>query len=240
MLVLAVVLLTAACSSDTANTTTTTPDATATTTSTAAGGEQIVPTSYEEFRTQPTACNADAPEAVESMEFESPDDMGVTDGTTVVIATSCGDITVELLPSMAPATVNSFVFLAEQGYFDGSVSHRVVPGFMMQAGDPTGTGRGGPGYSVPDEYPSEGFLYERGMLAMANAGPGTTGSQFFIMMESVDWLPPNYTVFGSVVDGIDVLDAIASVPLGLSPTSPDPSPSTPLETVYIESVTVDG
>ncbi|MCB1247679.1 MAG: peptidylprolyl isomerase [Acidimicrobiia bacterium] len=173
------------------------------------------------------------------MQFTEPTDEAVGEPIRATITTSCGLIVIELDPELAPETVNSFVFLAEQGYFDGSVSHRVLPGFMMQAGDPTATGRGGPGYTVPDEFPEEGFVYQRGVVAMANAGSGTTGSQFFIMFDTADWLPPAYTVIGEVVEGLDVLDRIATVPLGHAPTSPDPSPSTPLETVYLETVTVD-
>jgi len=138
----------------------------------------------------------------------------------------------------APEAVNSFVFLAESGYFDGTVSHRVLPGFMMQAGDPTATGLGGPGYVVSDEFPPEGTVYVRGVVAMANAGPGTTGSQFFIMFDDIDWLPAQYTIIGNVVSGLDALDRIASVPLGYGPNSADSSPSTPLESIYIDSVTV--
>lgn len=197
-----------------------------------------VPTNYEEFRAQGPACGADAPKPVEAMQFAAPDDTGTAETVTVVIETSCGPISAELDPALAPEAVNSFVFLAEQGYFDGSVSHRVLPGFMMQAGDPTATGRGGPGYAVADEFPVGDYVYERGTIAMANAGPGTTGSQFFVMFESADWLPPQYTVIGSVVDGFEVLDVIAQIPLGQSPTSADPSPSTPLETIYLESVSV--
>ena len=152
------------------------------------------------------------------------------------ITTSCGPIVVELDPAAAPATVNSFAFLATEGYFDGSVSHRVVPGFMIQAGDPTGTGRGGPGYVVPDELPPAGFEYSTGVLAMANAGPNSTGSQFFIMIGD-SGLPPQYSAFGAVVEGFDTMTAIANVPLG---TSARGETSVPLATIYIESVTIEG
>ena len=157
----------------------------------------------------------------------------------MTLVTSCGPIEIALDPAVAPETVNSFVFLAESGYFDGTVSHRVIPGFMMQAGDPTATGRGGPGYQVPDELPTGADPYRRGVVAMANAGPGTAGSQFFILFDDADWLPPQYSVFGEVVDGFATLDAIEEVTLGASSSSPDPTPSTPLETIFIESVLVD-
>jgi len=195
------------------------------------------PADYDGFRAQPTACGAEAPEPVELMTFDEPDDMALDPSIpiTATISTTCGDIVVELDPSTAPETVNSFVFLADQGYFDGSASHRISPGFVMQAGDPTATGRGGPGYSIPDELPADGFTYTRGTLAMANAGPGTGGSQFFIMLDDAG-LPPAYSVFGQVVEGLDVLDRIATVPLGFSASG---ELSSPLESVYLVKVAVD-
>ena len=173
------------------------------------------------------------------LQFDAPDDMGIDPAAIVpaAIATSCGTIDVELDPSIAPEAVNSFVFLAEEGYFDGSVAHRIIPDFVLQAGDPTATGLGDPGYTVPDEFPPSDFVYTKGTLAMANAGPGTTGSQFFIVFEDTP-LPPQFSVFGQVVGGFDVLDRIQGLPLGSAPGSPDPTPSTPLETLYLNSVTV--
>jgi len=196
----------------------------------------VPPSDYAGFRAQPTACDGTQPvEATETV-YSAADDLFL-DPTIKLLATintSCGPIVVELDPLVAPETVNSFVFLARDGYFDGTVSHRVIPGFVMQAGDPTGTGRGGPGYVVPDELPPQGFDYSLGVLAMANAGPNSTGSQFFIMIGD-SGLPPLYSAFGQVVDGFSTLDAIAGLPLG---TSPRGETSVPLETVYIESVTV--
>lgn len=197
------------------------------------------PSSYAEYRQQPATCGAETPPEADDLQFEGPGDAGVVGETTVILETSCGPITILVDPAVAPETVNSFVFLADQGYFDGTVSHRVLPGFMMQAGDPTATGVGGPGYFLPDELPPNRFVYERGVVAMANAGPDTGGSQFFIMFGTADWLPPSYAVFGQVVDGFDALDAIEQVPLGMSLSGGDGSPSTPLETIYIESVTVE-
>ncbi len=123
------------------------------------------------------------------------------------INTSAGTMSAELLPGDAPQTVNNFVFLARDGFYDGVVFHRVIPGFMVQGGDPTGTGRGGPGYRFADEPVKRG--YQRGILAMANAGPNTNGSQFFIMHADYA-LPPKYTIFGRLTAGEDVLDAIAA------------------------------
>jgi cyclophilin family peptidyl-prolyl cis-trans isomerase len=172
------------------------------------------------------------------MQFEAAGDAGIDSVVRVVLHTSCGDVTLELDPALAPETVNSFVFLAQQGYFDGTVSHRVVPGFVFQAGDPTATGRGDPGYSLPDEFPAAGFTYTRGVVAMANSGlPDSGGSQFFIALEDID-LAPNYTVFGRVVDGFDALERIAAVPMASNP--PDPVPSRPMETIYLETVEIAG
>ncbi len=194
------------------------------------------PTGYAEFRAQPTACGAAAPPEAVAQSFTAPGDGGLDPGSPVevTIATSCGDIVVSLDPAMAPETVNSFVFLATEGYFDGTASHRIVPGFVVQAGDPTATGLGGPGYVIPDELPPPGRVYERGDVAMANAGPGTGGSQFFIAFADLA-LPTNFTVFGRVVSGLDVLDRIEQIPLGVGRSG---EMSVPLETLYLESVTV--
>ncbi len=193
---------------------------------------------YLEFREQPTACGAEAPEAAVAMAFDAPGDAGVDGPAEVVLHTSCGPVHLRLDPAAAPETVNSFVFLARQGYFDGTVSHRVVPGFVFQAGDPTATGGGDPGYSIPDELPAAGFAYTRGVVAMANTGdPDSGGSQFFIALADIA-LPPGYTVFGEVTEGLDVLDRIAALPMGPNPG--DAVDSRPLETVYLERVEVVG
>ena len=126
---------------------------------------------------------------------------------TATVKTNHGDITIELLPERSPQTVNNFVFLARDGFYDGVIFHRVIKGFMIQGGDPTGTGMGGPGYKFRDELEGDG-AYTRGTVAMANSGPNTNGSQFFIMHKDVG-LPHSYTIFGKVTDGIDVVDAIA-------------------------------
>jgi peptidyl-prolyl cis-trans isomerase B (cyclophilin B) len=227
-LLIAIGLVAAACSSSPQPTDTTTPTTVPL---------KAVPTNYIEYLRQPTACSAEQPQPAVDMKFDAPQDVGLTNPVTVSLNTSCGTIDISMDPSATPETVNSFVFLAESGYFDGTVSHRIVPGFMMQAGDPTAPGLGGPGYTVPDEYPDEP-AYTRGTVAMANAGPGTTGSQFFILFGDAEWLPPTFTIIGTVVDGFDTLDRIEQIPLGSSPNGPDPSPSTPLESLYIESVTV--
>jgi cyclophilin family peptidyl-prolyl cis-trans isomerase len=148
------------------------------------------------------------------------------------LQTNKGTITVDLLREDAPKTVNNFVFLAREGFYDGVPFHRVIAGFMIQTGDPTGTGSGGPGYRFEDEPVTR--RYQAGTVAMANAGPNTNGSQFFIMHRAQD-LPPNYTIFGQVSDGMDVVDALARTPVGRSRSGEQ---SAPLEPLRIDSVTI--
>ena len=131
--------------------------------------------------------------------------------TTATLHTNEGAIALELYPDDAPKTVENFVKLAGDGFYDGVVFHRVIPDFMIQGGDPTGTGSGGPGYEFEDEI--NDHRVERGALAMANAGPGTNGSQFFIVTaEACPWLDGKHTVFGRVTDGMDVVDRISEAP----------------------------
>jgi peptidyl-prolyl cis-trans isomerase B (cyclophilin B) len=128
-----------------------------------------------------------------------------------IIQTNHGPIHKELFPDDAPKTVDNFVKLANDGFYDRVIFHRVIPDFMIQGGDPTGTGSGGPGYTFEDEF--NDHKVERGALAMANAGPNTNGSQFFIVTtEAAPWLDGKHTVFGRVTDGIDVVDKIAELP----------------------------
>ncbi|MGH2608808.1 MAG: peptidylprolyl isomerase [Tepidiformaceae bacterium] len=147
---------------------------------------------------------------------------------TATIETSAGTMTADLFPGDAPQTVNNFVFLANDGYYNDVIFHRVIPGFMIQGGDPTGTGSGGPGYKFNDEPVKR--KYDRGILAMANAGPNTNGSQFFIMHADYG-LPPNYTIFGKLTSGEDVLDKIATAKTGAQ--------DRPVEPVTIRSVSID-
>jgi cyclophilin family peptidyl-prolyl cis-trans isomerase len=129
---------------------------------------------------------------------------------TATLDTNHGEIVIELDPARAPSTVNNFVFLAREGYYDGVVFHRVIENFMIQGGDPTGTGRGGPGYKFRDELEGDG-KYSRGTVAMANAGPHTNGSQFFICHTDTG-LPHAYTIFGKVTSGLEAVDSIATTP----------------------------
>ncbi|MEO6043833.1 MAG: peptidylprolyl isomerase [Tepidiformaceae bacterium] len=138
---------------------------------------------------------------------------------TATIETTAGTMTAEFFPGDAPNTVNNFVFLAREGYYEDVIFHRVIPGFMIQGGDPTGSGSGGPGYKFKDE--PVGKKYTRGILAMANAGKDTNGSQFFIMHADYG-LPPSYTIFGQLTSGEDVLDAIATAPKGAQDRPKEP------------------
>jgi cyclophilin family peptidyl-prolyl cis-trans isomerase len=149
-----------------------------------------------------------------------------------VIGTTAGDITVELNAKATPITVNNFVFLAKEGFYDGTIFHRTIKDFMIQGGDPEGTGTGGPGYQFADEAFTG--TYNRGTLAMANAGPNTNGSQFFIMHKDVP-LPKAYVIFGSVVSGIEVIDTIATAPVRPGGSGEASTPQTP---VTVKSIMV--
>lgn len=153
---------------------------------------------------------------------------------TITIETNKGTIVFETYDKDVPKAAKNFVDLANKGFYNGVIFHRVIKGFMIQGGDPTGTGKGGPGYSFEDELDpttasySEG--YKRGVVAMANAGPNTNGSQFFIMHADYP-LPHNYTIFGKVVEGIEVVDAIAN--------SKTDSHDKPLENIVMKKITVE-
>jgi cyclophilin family peptidyl-prolyl cis-trans isomerase len=160
---------------------------------------------------------------------EPPMVIDTTKRYTATMVTSHGTMVIALDPLAAPKTVNSFVFLARYHYYDGIIFHRIIPGFVLQGGDPTGTGSGGPGYRFDDELPAPG-RYQVGSLAMANAGPNTNGSQFFIISgpDGVR-LPPQYALFGAVVSGGEVVTAIDAI---------GTRSGAPKEQVVIESVTV--
>lgn len=149
---------------------------------------------------------------------------------TATLKTEKGDIVIALAASETPITVNNFVFLAREKFYDGTVFHRTIKNFMIQGGDPQGTGAGGPGYRFNDE-PFAGE-YTRGTVAMANAGPNTNGSQFFIM-HADNPLPPNYVIFGKVVSGMEVVDMIAT-----APTRPDGEGSSPVTPTAVRSVDI--
>jgi cyclophilin family peptidyl-prolyl cis-trans isomerase len=145
-----------------------------------------------------------------SLQWQSEPEMQLnpTKNYQATLHTSKGDIIIDLYAKNVPHTVNNFVFLARQGFYDGTIFHRVIPDFMAQGGDPTGTGRGGPGYKFRDEFDPKLRHNVPGVLSMANAGPNTNGSQFFITHVPTPWLDGKHAVFGQVVKGLDVLFAI--------------------------------
>ena len=135
-----------------------------------------------------------------------------TDNPVVVIETTLGKIAAELFAKEAPDTVANFIKLTEKGYYDGVLFHRVIPKFMIQTGDPTGTGMGGPGYTFADEFAPDLHHDGAGVVSMANAGPNTNGSQFFITLAPTPWLDGKHAIFGRVVEGQEVTEAIAAAP----------------------------
>lgn len=156
------------------------------------------------------------------------------------VKTSKGSFKIELFAKDAPLTVNNFVFLANEGFYNGVTFHRIIEKFMIQTGDPLGNGTGGPGYKFKDELPSP-HKYEPGIVAMANSGPNTNGSQFFICTgEDSKGLnnQPYYTIFGKVTEGMDTVLAIAKTPVKMNPASRDTSPSLPTEKVTIDSIRI--
>jgi len=154
-----------------------------------------------------------------------------------IVDTSLGSFKIQLFASETPRTVNNFVFLSQQGFYNGVIFHRIIKTFMIQTGDPQGTGMGGPGYKFADELPPK-HKYDVGIVAMANAGPNTNGSQFFICTgpdaSSLN-NAPNYTQFGQVVSGMDIVQKIASVPVT---TSSSGEPSKPITPPVINSITI--
>jgi len=167
-----------------------------------------------------------------TQQFNDVPEMGIDPSKryTATMETSMGTLVIALDPIKAPKTVNNFVFLSLYHYYEGVIFHRIINGFVCQGGDPTGTGRGGPGYRFEDELPKPG-QYEIGSLAMANAGPNTNGSQFFLISgRDGAGLPPLYALFGKVVKGLDVVEAMQNVPTG--------SGDRPKTDVVINSVTI--
>ena len=145
-----------------------------------------------------------------SQQWDTPPELQIdtTKNYSVEIVTNKGSMKLDLYPADAPKTVNNFTFLAKEGYYDGIAFHRVIPNFMVQGGDPTGTGMGGPGYQFEDEFTNNPNRHIDNVISMANAGPGTNGSQFFITHDSQPHLDGRHTVFGKLVEGVDVLNSI--------------------------------
>ena len=170
--------------------------------------------------------------APKKQKFDAAPEMGIDPSKryTATMETSMGTLVIALDPIAAPITVNNFVFLAAQHYYDGIIFHRIIQGFVCQGGDPDGNGRGGPGYRFVDELPKPG-KYQIGSLAMANAGPNTNGSQFFLISgPSGVQLPPAYSLFGQVVKGLDIVEMMQNVPTGPG--------DRPKDDVVIRSVTI--
>ena len=167
--------------------------------------------------------------------YSAPPAMSLDDSKayTATIKTNHGDINVELFSADVPVTVNNFVFLAREGFYKDGQIHRVIKDFMIQGGCPTGDGTGGPGYRFQDEPVTRSYV--KGILAMANAGPNTNGSQFFIVHGADVGLPPNYTIFGNVTGGMDVVDNIATSPVT---TGRSGEPSTPTTALQINDVEI--
>lgn len=183
-----------------------------------------------------SACNSNT-ERSEAMQWPSPPPMSIDQSKEyqATIKTNLGDIIVQLFPEEAPITVNNFVFLARQGFYESIKFHRMMKGFVIQGGDPTGTGFGGPGYQFADEAVTRDYI--AGTLAMANSGANTNGSQFFITLADLSGqLPKNYTIFGIVTGGSDVVQKIGDVPVTKNASD---ELSLPTVDVHIDSITIE-
>lgn len=194
-------------------------------------GDDTGDETVDEAGAEPDGCPATDGSEPLRREFDEPPPMCLTDGVqySAVVATNFGEYTIELDAERAPATVNNFVTLARYQYFDGTECHRIIDDFVVQCGDPTATGSGGPGYRFEDELPDEGE-YVVGSVAMANSGPDTNGSQFFVITGAAgEALPPAYSLFGQVTDGLDTIAALDAV---------GSSSGTPTERVEILSVDI--
>lgn len=201
-------------------------------------GSEGLSSAYQQFRNQPTACGSEPPPPFEPVQYEQPatqDDLDGATAATATINTSCGSIEITL-DLQNRQTLESFVFLARSGFYDGQVFHRILAGFDIQGGDPAADGSGGPGYRVPDEFPPSDYVYRDLDVFMANVGRGTTGSQIRIALQDLTSLNPSFNLLGSVTSGHEIVDRIAAIETALSPGTREES--LPLETVYIESITV--
>jgi len=151
---------------------------------------------------------------------------------SALFRTNMGEFRIELFEDRAPKTTKNFIDLAEKGFYDGVIFHRIIAGFMIQGGDPTGTGRGGPGYEIPDEFHPALKHDSVGVLSMANSGPNSGGSQFFITLAPTPWLDGKHAVFGRVTDGLDVVEKIGGVRTG---PGDRPADKVEIETIVIET-----
>ena len=186
---------------------------------------------------KPNAQNVQSQSGTLYQQFDAPPPMQIDTNTTYFasIQTTKGDMTIELFTSDAPNTVNNFVFLAQSGFYNGLKFHRIIKDFMIQSGDPKGDGTGGPGYRFADEPITRS--YNKGIVAMANAGPNTNGSQFFVVHGPQLTLPPRYTIFGTVTNGIETIDAIAQSAVQASPNG---EISYPVDQILINRIDITG
>jgi len=184
---------------------------------------------------EPARSLADIPAAERNGYYSRPPEMSIdaSHDYRASILTDKGEIVLDLFENESPVAVNSFVFLARQGFYDGTTFHRVLDGFMAQAGDPTGTGSGGPGYAFEDEVRNDLSFDRAGLLAMANSGPNTNGSQFFLTFVPTPHLDGRHTIFGEVVEGQDVLDS-------LTRRDPQASPASPSDSIIRVTILEDG
>lgn len=159
------------------------------------------------------------------------ENINLSDLPTATIKTNMGDIKMALFADQAPITVKNFINLSESGFYDGLIFHRVIKNFMIQGGDPNGDGTGGPGYTIVDEFDKSLRFNRPGILAMANAGPNTGGSQFFITLSNTEWLDDKHTIFGELVDGEGILFKIGSIETG--------EMNKPIEDIVIETIKID-
>lgn len=172
-------------------------------------------------------------EQLAEIQYDAPPEMSIDPEASYQATVNLDNgesFVLELYPKSAPVTVNNFIFLANEGWFDDVMFHRVIPGFMAQTGDPTGTGMGGPGYTIPDEFDPELTFDEAGILAMANAGPDTGGSQWFITYDATPHLDGLHTIFGRVIEGMDVVEAI----IARDPQDPNAPDGVRIESIEIE------
>jgi cyclophilin family peptidyl-prolyl cis-trans isomerase len=164
---------------------------------------------YAQAQSPQALCNSASAQTPDVREYDAPEQVLVPGADYLAIfCTAAGAVTVDLYENATPETVNNFVFLAQNGFYNNTTFHRVIPDFMAQGGDPSATGSGGPGYEFNDEFVGALFFDRAGLLAMANAGPNTNGSQFFITTAATDWLDYRHTIFGEVIAGYDNVTAI--------------------------------
>ncbi len=192
--------------------------------------EQVAPPQAAPEQVAPVQPAPQTSDAEQQTQLKSEPVYDATKTYSVQLKTDKGDIVIALSKGATPNTVKNFVTLAQKGFYNGTVFHRAIKGFMIQGGDPKGDGTGGPGYRFDDE-PFQGE-YTRGVVAMANAGPNTNGSQFFIMHQDYP-LPKNYVIFGRVASGLDVVDAIATAPVEMSSSGEQSKPVTPVKILSV-------